>query len=222
MSKTRKPEDVARAGQSPEPVDFQAESWGGGTLAEDLSEMLEDDPRAISWMMSAIARAKAANDAGLTRREIHQHMNRIAEQADQLSVSLENPVWWDALLPTMDATEMCRAGYWPDGVPATPENEEKQRQRMIENNMIERLSFLSQLSKRARNVSEQADPKSARQPNWPAHGLANEIAEGIQNGILPLVEIHENSVAQELFAVALRAAGIKVRKQLRYYLPNQE
>ena len=222
MSKPRKPDAIARAGKNPAAVDFSAESWGGATLADDLAEMLDDDPRAISWMMNAIARAKAANDAGLTRREIRDHMQRIAEQAEQLSASLENPLWWDALLPPKDASEMKRAGYWSEGQPASPENETKARWRMIEDNMVDPLLFLSDLSKRARIVSEQADPKGAKQPNWPAHGLANELAEGIEHGILPLTKTHEQSVAQELFSIALKAANIKASKPLNYYLPDNE
>lgn len=222
MSKKRNPELVARSGKNPEPLDFTCEVDEGVSLADELAEMLDDDPRAISWMMNAMARAKAANESGLSRREICEHMALISEQAEQLATSLKNPTWWDALLPAMDANQMKAAGYWPDDLPASPENEEKRRWLMIEHNMIERLQFLGQLSKRAKSVSEQFDPKGLKQPNWPAHGLAKEIEEGIRHGILPFSEIHEQSVAQELFAVSLKAAGITARKPLRYYLPKTD
>lgn len=218
MSKRSNRGKHATAGKNPAAVDFTAEIDEGITLRDELWEILEEDRRAISWMMNAIVKAKAAEAMGLTRAKIRDHMKLVHQQIEDLIFNLENPTWWDLLLPELDPAEMKDAGYWPGGLPDSPENREKQRWRMIESNMLNRLSFLQNLADRALVVSEQSDPKRERQPHWPAYALARAIEEGIREGILPLTETHEQSVAQELFSIALKAAGIKARKSLRYYL----
>jgi len=144
----RPADQVAQAGKNPPAVNFSLPYGATGqTIGDAMRGILDEYPdcnmqRAMPWMMNCIANARAANEADVKPAEVRAHMARIAERLDKLITDIENPAWWELLVPELYQIEIS-----PSDLP--PETVERKRWLAVEAGMIERLTLLSAMQKRA-------------------------------------------------------------------------
>lgn len=207
---------VARAGKNPPAVDFSSPYGATGqTIGDAMRSILGEYPdcnmqRAMSWMMNSTANARAANAAGITGAEARDHMKQVARRLDELITDIEDPAWWELLVPELYQIEIS-----PSDLP--PERVEKKRWLAVEAGMIERLTMLSAMRKRAAFAAKGLDSNIKSLPKKPIpRALAADIARGIENQILPFSGVADPA-ADELFKVACQAAEVTANEPLTYY-----
>ncbi|TQE95913.1 MAG: hypothetical protein FKY71_16885 [Spiribacter salinus] len=216
----RPADQVAQSGKNPPAVNFSAPYGATGqTIGDAMRGILEEYPDcnmqlAMSWMMNCTANARAANAAGVTAAEARDHMKRLAERLDQLITDIENPAWWELLVPELYQIEIS-----PSDLPL--ETIEKKRWLTVEAGMIERLTLLSAMQKRAAFAAEKLDSNISGIPKKPIpHALAEDFAKGIAEGILPFQGV-DDPAADELFKIACNVAEIRAREPLAYYAASK-